>query len=180
MRLFFAISFPADVQQALEAHGSRICALLPGARFVRRELIHLTLHFLGEQSPTDATHLSQLLCGDDMALPAPFTARTTALGSFRAQRGHTLWMGLTPHPGFMQLYDNLLSLLLSAGYARPLSPFVPHITLARDATLTQPVAAYDALCRMPPLTVPVSALALYESMRDNGRLVYHSIASRRL
>ena len=47
MRLFVAIPLPEEVRDFV----TPLCAGLPGARWVPRENLHLTLRFIGEVSP---------------------------------------------------------------------------------------------------------------------------------
>ncbi len=180
MRLFFAIPLAADVQKALASHCEHLSQLLPEARFVRGDLMHITLHFVGEQTPAQADYLAELLCGNKPVLPVSFTVKTAKLGAFRSGHLHTLWMGLAAHHGFQQLHDSLLSLLMAVGYSHPGDRFVPHITLAREAVLAQPAGAYDRTCPMPPAAVPVRSVALFESLRRDGQLEYRPIATRPL
>jgi 2'-5' RNA ligase len=55
MRLFFAITFPDRIKTALADISQRLQAQLPSGHWTRRENYHLTLVFLGEMTPTQAS-----------------------------------------------------------------------------------------------------------------------------
>ena len=57
MRLFIALEIPAETRQQLDESSRALRHELPSARWVRHELMHLTLVFLGE---TDRALLAEL------------------------------------------------------------------------------------------------------------------------
>jgi len=179
MRLFFAIEFPPDVRRAFSDYGGRLRELLPGAHFTREELIHLTLYFVGEQTPAQASALTRLLRDPGLSLPSPFALRTDRLGAFRSGGRYTLWIGLREHPNLPPLRDALLYRLTACGHP-PDNRFRPHVTLAREADPDGPIGRYETRCPLPSMEIPVRSVTLFESLRQGGRLLYQPLAVREL
>jgi 2'-5' RNA ligase len=125
MRLFAGIDLPWELRERLAA----LCSSLPGARWVPRENLHLTLRFIGEVTPNQAEEI-------DLALAAmrgkrfPLTA--AGIGTFdRAARPVTLWVGVERNPGLDHLQAKVETALQRAGVAPEKRRFQPHITLAK-------------------------------------------------
>jgi 2'-5' RNA ligase len=84
MRLFTALTIPDDVaQQLMLLQGG-----VPGARWQRREQLHLTLRFIGEVDGSDARALEDALAGIDA--PA-FDLQLHGVGQFGNKQPHALW-----------------------------------------------------------------------------------------
>ncbi|GGY04266.1 RNA 2',3'-cyclic phosphodiesterase [Litchfieldella qijiaojingensis] len=128
MRLFFAL-WPDDalrhelVALARQVQGS--C----GGRRPRDEAIHLTLAFLGEVSPAQASELADMTRG----FHCPAGQWTLdRFGHFR--RGGILWLGSeAPVPALDAVQARLWQALTDYGFTPPSRPFLPHVTLLRKA-----------------------------------------------
>lgn len=72
MRIFIAFPVPEDVAQHLVSVGHRLDHLYPRmpARFVQRELLHVTLEFIGDLSEERVCELDRLLASLSPELPA--------------------------------------------------------------------------------------------------------------
>ena len=174
MRIFFAVEFPSEARRILADYAVRLTKSLPGARPVRADLIHLTLYFVGEQTPGQTTALAGLLRG--LSTPNPFPLRIGQLGTFRSGRGYTLWAGLEPQPALHIFQKTLADRLAAEGYPSAATHFVPHITLARESPSGGPATGF---LPPPPLEIPVVSATLFESLRQDGRLIYrpHTVRS---
>lgn len=169
-RLFVALDLPAAVRDAL----APARAALPGARWLRREQLHLTLRFLGQvhgaQVDAVATAFADLTASG-------FALRVQGVGCFPGPaRARVLWAGVAPHAPL-----RALRAVLDARLDPVLGPdpdaargFHPHITLARlDGTTPRDAIAgwaarHDALSSAP---WPARALVLFESFtRPEGAL----------
>ena len=158
-RLFFAAWPAPEVQHALGdiAHrAQREC----GGRAVPPHIIHLTLVFLGDL-PRDRTAVPETLAATVSA--SRFAMSVDRLEYWRHNR--ILWAGMDDCPQALQsLVAQLRDALAGEGFQIDRRPYVPHVTLLRDARR----APADG--RLPAVSWPVSEFALVESARrERGR-----------
>ena len=131
-RLFvaFAVSDAAldEVDRAIEPWRGRF----PGARWVPRENMHVTLKFLGRTLPSLEAWVRQQV-GAVAAGHGPVATRLTGLGSFpSAARARVLWMGIEdPEEAFARL-AGALDAALEESFAPETRAFSPHLTVARS------------------------------------------------
>jgi len=131
VRLFVAVDLPEAVKAGLDAAVAPLRAALPAARWVRPNLYHLTLAFLGETAADRAPALAQAL-REQLEQEGGFRAHFSALGSF-PNSGHvrTLWVGLEPAVRFVRLAELVQDGLRAVGAPFDDKPFRSHVTLAR-------------------------------------------------
>ena len=130
-RLFIALWPDVQVRAALAACGER-WQWTAGAARVRRERLHLTLHFLGEVPRTLLPRLRP-------ALAVPFQPFTTTLSRAALWRGGVAVLEAEPVPAKMrQLYAALGEALRQLGLPVEDRPLRPHVTLARRAGASLP------------------------------------------
>ena len=124
-RLFVAIDLPEGIQDAL----SGLAFGLPGAKWVPRGQIHLTLAFIGDVDGGLAADAAEAL-GDVNA--SAFELILRGLGHF-PPRGEprVAWAGLRPSDPLMQLQRSVARALEHAGCEIEKRKFHPHVTLAR-------------------------------------------------
>ena len=128
MRLFFALWPPDELLEPLSRIAGREAIRLSG-KATRRETIHLTLAFLGEQ---EAARLPEILAAARGVCAVPFEFRIDRLGGWRHQR--LMWAGCESVPDELQsLAGRLRERLCRAGIAfdDKKRPFVPHLSLVR-------------------------------------------------
>jgi len=165
-RLFFALWPVPEVQRALgdvANRAQREC----GGRAVPARNIHLTLVFLGDLPRDRATVLEALAS----AVKGPsFAMSVDRLEYWR--RNRILWAGLNACPEPLQLLvARMQDSLSGAGFRCDQRPYVPHITLLRNARRAP--AKNDS----PTIAWPVNGFELVESApRERGR-VYQVVRS---
>jgi len=146
MRLFLAIDLPQSIGAALEALVAQQIEQLPPARWVRRQNLHLTLDFLGDQDADTARRL--------LGVIEPVTNRQPPLrlvmagpGTFPAGRpARVAWIGLAECAGLGALCLELRLVLDEAlGRAPDGRPFHLHLTMAR-CNPTWPLRAVERWC----------------------------------
>ena len=131
-RLFvaFAVSDAAldEVDRAIEPWRDRF----PGARWVPRENMHVTLKFLGRTAPSLVPWVRQQV-GAVAAGHGPVATRLTGLGSFpSAARARVLWVGIEdPEEAFARL-AGALDAALEESFALETRSFSAHLTVARS------------------------------------------------
>ncbi len=125
IRLFVGIGFGEDLT-------ARIAALqrgLPGARWVERDDLHLTLRFIGEVDEGLAEEIHHGLAN---LAEAPFTLTLTGLGLFGDRhQARTLWLGVERSEPLSRLASRIDSVVIQAGGQPEPRKFNPHVTLAR-------------------------------------------------
>lgn len=101
-------------------------------RWVDPEGAHLTLHFLGDTPPENAT-LLKLALREVIARHEAFDLRTADLGAFPAmKRPRVLWLGLWgPAHRLESIRNDIGDLLEEFDYELDKKEFHPHITLGR-------------------------------------------------
>ena len=129
MRLFVALDVPATVAQSLLV----IQGGVPGARWMNRDQLHLTLRFIGEVDGRDAAMLDAALEG--IAAPA-FALQLHAVGQFGNKQPHTLFASARRSGPLEHLQKKVDSAIRRVGQPpkdadRYAHKFTPHITLGR-------------------------------------------------
>lgn len=159
MRLFIAIELPEHYKKAL----GELRTVMPGARWVTAEQIHLTLSFLGEVSEASVGRLAADLA---KIRAAGFELRMAGTGCF-PNRHHprVLWVGVNPEPGLAGLAAMVRTAVLACGIAQEERPFSPHLTLARlKLPCAKEIGAFLDLhgsVELPPF--PVQEFTLFQS-----------------
>jgi 2'-5' RNA ligase len=165
IRAFLALEIPEESRRGIASLGEAISALLPGARFVAPEAVHLTLRFLGDSPPEALEELARGLEPLAARCP-PTTAPVTGLGTFPPRGApRVLWLGLDLPPAVRELQKGAERVAVRAGFAPERRAFVPHLTLAR---WREPSSAP----RLPPPDLPpvrLERLVLFRSdLRPSG------------
>ena len=124
-RLFVGIAFPDDVRTALAG----LCSGLSGAKWVARENLHLSLHFIGEVGKDDADDIHHAL---SRISSLPFDMVIAGVGCFETGRKvRTLWAGVEKEPKLFRLQEKVDSAVVRAGFEPDRRKFKAHVTLAR-------------------------------------------------
>lgn len=172
-RLFIAIDLPEDINNSLTA----ISFGLPGARWVAREQIHLTLRFIGE---VDGSMFQDILHGLAGILGNPLRLTIRGLGFFPPRgRPRVLWAGLEPSDDLCILKGKIDRRLAELGLAPEGRKFSPHITLARlrdtpRKRLTAFLAGYSGFS-LPSFSV--NEFHLYSSVLTSAGAIHCQEAS---
>lgn len=170
IRLFTALSIPADVAESLATRQIG----LPGARWRTAEQLHVTLAFHGEIDERRA---------DDLALEleraqgtGPFDIELTGVGAFGdAHRSHTLWAGVAANERLTVLTGRCRAAADRAGVTMEKRAYHPHVTLAYLNSQTDPAklgawVAANNLLHSPPIRV--ERFGLYSSTLNSDGSLY--------
>lgn len=132
LRLFFALNLSSAVVSRLAAAVMEMRERLPKVQWVRREALHLTVHFFGTTSATDIPGIARIAVKATSGWN-PFSLKATGVGSFPSgRRPSVLWAGIDEGASQLRSWVEVLRTALSdAGYPVEDRPFVPHITLGR-------------------------------------------------
>ena len=172
IRLFVAIALPDLVKDRIALLGGGI----PGAKWIGRDNLHLTLQFIGE-TPED--RLDDIHHGLSRIRHPSFDISVAGVGTFQQGRKATLlWVGIERNEALELLHDKVAQALKREGIESDGRRFAPHITLARlqraaDSRLAEFVAGHN-LFRLPPFTV--ESFALFSSFLSSSSAIYQEEA----
>ncbi|HEX6817638.1 MAG TPA: RNA 2',3'-cyclic phosphodiesterase [Ktedonobacterales bacterium] len=168
IRTFIAVDLSREVRDSLAGEITRLARILPSARWVNPEGMHLTLAFLGELVDAQLSDTTAATI-EAARQSSPFTLRLEGLGTFGGPRTpRVLWVGAGGDvTQLLALQRNLASALEARGFPREERAFSPHLTLARikgplpQAELAKlPQALATAI---PSLTWPVNEALVMKS-----------------
>ena len=131
MRLFIALTPPADVQRAVwEAFAPLRAGPLP-VKWVPQENVHLTLKFLGEVAAERQQEISGALASAAQGIRTiPLVVR--GAGAFpNARAPRVIWAGVEPDPAIELLADRVERRCAALGFPTEGRAFLPHLTLGR-------------------------------------------------
>jgi 2'-5' RNA ligase len=152
LRLFFALWPDATVRAAL-AHHADVAHAACGGRRMRAQNLHFTLAFLGD---VDTVRLEALLAAASTVAPRRFVIGVDRVAYWA--HNQIVWAGASQVPdALVALVADLRAALDSGGFRHDAKPFVPHVTLLRDAR----PAVLPALA---PVTWPVERFVLVRSV----------------
>lgn len=96
-------------------------------KYVKPELVHITLKFLGDVDESRIPFISEAL---GSILCEPFEAKVGGLGAFpKPANPRVIWLGATGN--FEALYENIEDLLKPFKFEKDSREFLAHATLAR-------------------------------------------------
>jgi len=163
--VFFALWPDTEVRDALAAVAEE-CKLECGGRQTPPEKLHITLFFVGDVERATVPRL-QSVAGALAA--APFRLDITELGLWRHNR--IVWAGSSSAPPTLAaLVSDLTRGLTAHGVRSEDRPYVPHVTLLRNAR-TAPRQT-----RIAPIAWQARELVLVESVAAGGATRYEVIA----
>ena len=152
LRLFFALWPGEDTRAALADWGAamhRAC----GGRRIAAEKVHATLAFLGSR-PAD--ELAALTATADAVHADAFDLVLDQANYWKRQR--IGWLGAsTVPPALSALSEALREQLSMRGFPFDPKPFVPHVTLVREASRPKELPA------LAPIRWPVESFCLVQS-----------------
>lgn len=169
MRLFIAINFDTDLKNKIYQEELKLQDKLLTGHITKMENIHLTLVFIGEViNPKEISSIIEKINYNE------FDIFVKGLNYFN--KGKRLYyLDIERSKDLENLYNKLYDDLTFKGYNLEYKKYVPHITLAREATLKEEIK-FDEL----NIDYHVNKISLMESKRINGDLVYNEIYFKKL
>lgn len=184
MRLFIALTPPAEVQRAVwEAFRPLRAHELP-VKWVAPEGVHLTLKFLGEVDDERRDDLVATL-GAAAAGTHPLALTVRGAGAFPdLERPRVFWAGVEPDAALELLADHVERGFAPLGFPTEARAFRPHLTLGRAMRNARPrdFAGVDRLLsRLVVGAVAVlDGIDLIQSTPGPEGSVYHTVHRERL
>jgi len=124
IRLFVALALPDKVAESLLAIQSGV----PGARWMTREQLHLTMRFIGEVDERDANAIDDALASISTSR---FMLELKSVGEFGGRNPRALWAGVSGDGALVHLQRKIESAMQRLGLPAEERKFTPHVTLAR-------------------------------------------------
>jgi|SRR5271166_166389 len=129
MRIFIGIDLDSEVRARISRFLEGVQGFAPDAKWVRPESLHITLKFIGEQTPDRVDAITERLRrieGD------PFEIRAGGYGFFpTAKAPRVFWIGIHAGPQLVTLAESIDVAVAELGIPREDRAFSPHLTLAR-------------------------------------------------
>ncbi|MCC6929216.1 MAG: RNA 2',3'-cyclic phosphodiesterase [Gemmatimonadaceae bacterium] len=133
MRLFVAVTLPDDVRESIARATAELRSAAPRVRWVRPEVLHLTVKFLGERPHGDERRIGDAL-RPSLAQASGCDATIRGAGAFpNFRRPRVVWLGMHPLAPLAAIARHVDDSLLALGIARESRPFRAHVTLGRVA-----------------------------------------------
>jgi len=132
MRTFIAIEMPEDVRTSLQDFQERLRKRGMHASWVKPEVMHLTLRFLGDIAEEQVNTLSSFLEAAYTGVTAPVLL-TRGIGAFPTiRKPSVVWAGIETLAGEMDSIQRIAeSGSRIVGLSPETKPFHAHVTLAR-------------------------------------------------
>jgi 2'-5' RNA ligase len=167
-RLFAAIELPDPVKDQLMVLG----AGLPGAKWRKRDQLHLTLRFIGEVHGGVARDIDEALA----RVHAPdFSIALRGIGHFGdRKRPRILWTGVDSNEAVRFLNERIERALIRIGLEPERRKFKPHVTIAKlSGTRMHQVEHFEAQ-HMAFETAPfrVEKFTLFSSFLASDGAIY--------
>jgi 2'-5' RNA ligase len=129
MRIFIGIDLDSQVQTHIGRFVEGVQSLAPDARWMRPESLHITLKFIGEQTPAQVEIIAENL---RRLKASAFDLRVSGYGFFpTAKAPRVFWIGVSPVSDLAALAASIDAATSAAGVPREERPYSPHLTLAR-------------------------------------------------
>jgi 2'-5' RNA ligase len=129
MRIFIGIDLGPEVRARISRFLEGVESFAPDARWVRPESLHITLKFIGEQTPEQVEAISERLRRVESSA---FEIRSAGYGFFpTAKAPRVFWIGIQSGPQLADLAESIDAAVAELGVPREDRPFSPHLTLAR-------------------------------------------------
>lgn len=165
MRVFYAVTFDYATKEKLALIRDQVANHADKGRFTALENFHLTLEFIGEIPNDEMEDYASML---DTLTVFPEQLIISSVGKFTKKNKDILWLGIQRNEQLMKLSKQLRHALDEYGFSVENKKYKPHITIGRQVVMFEDLK--DIV--VEPLVMPVHSIALMESKRVHGRLVY--------
>ena len=129
MRVFIGIDLDPEVRGRISRFIEGVESFAPEARWVRPESMHVTLKFIGEQSPEQVEAITERMRRVE---GRAFDIHPAGYGFFPTVKApRVFWIGIQAAPQLSELAEIVDMAVAELGNPREDRPYSPHLTLAR-------------------------------------------------
>jgi len=169
MRVFYAVTFDSENKEKLKTIGNLVKLNSEKGRFTSYINYHITIEFIGEVD--DEKRLEKLKnILENIKIP-PIKLKFNKLGSFNRGYKKIVWIGLQENKELTKVHNDLKNLLNENSFKTEERSFTPHLTIGRQVVLKDKLEEIS----FQEIETGVKSIALMESKRTNGKLVYKPI-----
>jgi RNA 2',3'-cyclic 3'-phosphodiesterase len=173
-RLFIAVDFPDEISDSL----ANMCFGIPGAKWVPKDQMHLTLRFIGDADDAMLSDITEILQDVNNS---HFSLTLKGVGYFPPRRKpNVLWVGIEPSQQLAELRDSVEELMEELGLAGEERKYHAHVTMARlrlEAPLDKITGFLSAHALFKAEAIPVTEFHLYSSVLTGDGAVHTKEAS---
>lgn len=167
MRAFLSVNLDGTLKKEFSLIQEDLKKEITGVRWVKPELLHVTLKFLGEIDEEVISTLEAPL--NELAKNhTPFSVTFSGLGVFPTfSRPRVIWIGMDKgSEEFARLVQNLEAAMASQPFSFPETKnggkdFVPHLTLGRAKKNRRPLIPGNVLSRQWKCDIPLTVDRYY-------------------
>lgn len=185
MRTFIALEISAEIQSELARLISHLKTSGADVKWVRPEIVHLTLKFLGEIGEDRIGQIGSEL-DDISASIKPFELSIKEVGAFpKIEHPRVIWVGLdkgadeTKH--LAAVVDEAMSRL---GFPRESRPFEGHLTIGRVRSSKNIDKLKDkissSILQIKPCSCNISSVILFQSTLTPHGSIYTKLHESKL
>ncbi|MCY6483834.1 RNA 2',3'-cyclic phosphodiesterase [Clostridium aestuarii] len=168
MRVFYAVTFNQETKEKLLEYRNIVANQSIKGKFTNPNNFHLTLEFIGEVDEKQLKLLINLLY---QLQDYPEQLIFSCIGSFKRKNKEIIWLGIEKNKELMKLQRELRDLLIKNEFEVDNRKYKPHITIGRQIVRVDSMHEID----VEPMQVPIKSIALMESKRVNGELIYEPL-----
>lgn len=131
MRLFLAVNLTDDTRAAVWRATAPLRAAAPSIAWVREDLYHFTVKFLGECASSQADQIRGAVDGV-AARHAPLAVELQGAGAFpNFRRPKIVWIGTAHADAMERLTSDVDGAMLLLGFPRETRSYTAHLTIGR-------------------------------------------------
>jgi 2'-5' RNA ligase len=169
MRVFYSLNFYDETKNEIKNIKNAVEENSIKGKFVKSKNYHLTLEFIGEVDEEKVKILKKVLCE---LKTSPYKLSFNKIGNFNRRGGDIVWIGVEDNSNLYKLSDELRSLLKAEGFETDKRKYTPHLTIGRRVLMEK---SYENI-HLHAFDAKVKSIALMESKRIDGELIYQPIA----
>lgn len=180
MRLFVGVALPGGVKDSLARFIEDARGVVPDAKWVPRDNLHVTVAFLGEVDDARVPRILDALAVSAADLKGPIETAVRGSGAFPSpRRARVLWAGLDdPEQRLAGLADAVSTTLEPLGFPKETRAWSAHVTVAR---FRAPRDASSMLAAAPePVGFVVPSVTLFRSRLARPAPRYEIVGEREL
>jgi len=168
MRVFYAVTFKEKTKKDLKKIKDIIENNSKKGRFSYYKNYHITLEFIGEVDSDKLILLKNIL---KELKSFPDVLIFDKIGNFIRRGGDIVWLGIEENTTLNELNTELKILLENKGFETDGRKFTPHLTIGRKVLME---SSYETI-HLHEIKAKVNSIALMESKRLKGKLVYEAV-----
>ncbi len=179
IRCFVAIELPEELKNQIDRYLADLQPLAPKVKWVKARAMHITLKFLGNQTPAMVDAITESLMTGLPPTP-DFRLTIAGFGAFPSERRpRVFWLGVRSEPRepLYALQAGIEERLELMGIEREQRRFSPHLTLGR-VKFPQDFSQIFNFARQVPFqdfTFPVRKFVLMQSVLKPQGAEYHPL-----